>query len=177
MAVLQPSVVGLPLCWQMLGYTLHSCGNYCSSPVPTSLKLESSSFLTENTRLSICLWDQSLGFKTGISQPMGDVTMTLSIHLYQQSMVVPHPVFFFVGLWGCAVVTIHTLWWYTSCRYCHRVYLPLKQLRMNCGLQLVRNDEEWTEVSLGRCCRSGKIGIDFSALLTLSSDWPDFPLV
>lgn len=82
-----------------------------------------------------------------------------------------------MALWGCTVVPIHTLWWYTPCRYCHRVYLPLKQLRTNCGLQLVRNDEEWTEVSLGRCCRSGTIGIDFSALLTLSPDWPDFPLV
>lgn len=46
---------------------------------------------------------------------MGDVTMTLSIHLYKQSLVVPHLVFF---LWlSEAVQSCH----YTHCDDTHRV--------------------------------------------------------
>lgn len=57
----------------MLGCTLHSCGSYCSSLVPTSLKLESRSLWTEHTRSSVCLWNQSVAFKTSIIQPIADV--------------------------------------------------------------------------------------------------------
>lgn len=101
-----------------------------------------------------------------------------SVHLYTQSVGVSH-LGFLMSFWGCTVVPIRTLWWYpdTLRCLCRRVYLSLKQSRINCGLPLVRNDEEWAEASSGRCRGSRKIGIDFSVLLMLSSDWPDFPLV
>lgn len=41
-------------------------------------------------------------------------------------------------------------------------------------MQHIRKDERWTGASLGRCCGWRKIGIDFSAVLTLTSYWPSF---